>query len=88
MTRQIGLYSSRDPKQCPLEQREDLQAVLNAIESLSMLCRDIVVMRYLDGRPYEEISEAIGKSLHQTRALCYKSIVRLRSITSAATIGK
>jgi RNA polymerase sigma factor (sigma-70 family) len=63
-----------------LEQREDLQAVLDAIEKLSTVCRSIIVMRYLEGRPYQEISATVGKSLHQTRSLCYKSIVHLRTL--------
>jgi RNA polymerase sigma factor (sigma-70 family) len=71
-------------KPCRLEQREDLQAVLDAIQRLSTVCRDIVVMRYLEGRPYEEIAAAVGKTVHQTRALCYKSIVRLRAMTGDA----
>jgi RNA polymerase sigma factor (sigma-70 family) len=75
--------SNDEQRPCRLEQREELQAVLDAIQKLSAVCRDIVVMRYLEGRPYEEISASVGKSLHQTRALCYKSIVRLRALTNA-----
>jgi RNA polymerase sigma-70 factor (ECF subfamily) len=74
--------SNHEQKPCRLEQREELQAVLDAIQKLSTVCRDIVVMRYLEGRPYEEISATVGKSLHQTRALCYKSTVRLRALTT------
>jgi RNA polymerase sigma-70 factor (ECF subfamily) len=73
--------ANRQQKPCRLEQREELQAVLDAIQRLSTVCRDIVVMRYLEGRPYEEIAATVGKTLHQTRALCYKSIVRLRTMT-------
>lgn len=78
---EIEPASNHEQKPCRLEQREELHAVLDAIQRLSTVCRDIVVMRYLEGRPYEEIAAAVGKSLHQTRALCYKSIVRLRAIT-------
>lgn len=74
--------SNHEKQRCRLEQREELQAVLDAIQRLSAVCRDIVVMRYFEGRPYEEISATVGKSLHQTRALCYKSIVRLRALTN------
>jgi RNA polymerase sigma-70 factor (ECF subfamily) len=79
----MEFQSYGDSAVCRLEQREDLQAVLDAIEKLSTICRNIVVMRYLEGQPYEEISDTVGKSLHQTRALCYKSIIRLRTLTNA-----
>jgi RNA polymerase sigma factor (sigma-70 family) len=85
---QIEPASNHEPKPSQLELYEELQAVLNAIQQLSAVRRDIVVMRYLEGRPYEEISAVVGKSLHQTRALCYKSIVRLRAMTKGYTQTK
>ena len=60
--------SNHEQKPCRLEQREELQAVLDAIQQLSTVCRDIVVMRYLEGRSYDEISAIVGKTLHQTRS--------------------
>jgi RNA polymerase sigma factor (sigma-70 family) len=88
-TNAIGMefQSLGDSGVCQLEQREDLQIVLDAIEKLSTVCRDIIVMRYLEGRPYEEISAAVGKSIHQTRALCHKSIVRLRRLANATRLS-
>jgi RNA polymerase sigma factor (sigma-70 family) len=63
----------------PLEGREDLERVLDAIAQLPAASRDIVVLRYLESRPYEEIARTQGRSVHQTRALCHKAIVRLRA---------
>ena len=63
-----------------LEQREDLQSVLNAMEKLPEISRTIVVMRFLEGRSYDEIAATVGKTIHQTRALCYKSIGGLRRV--------
>jgi RNA polymerase sigma factor (sigma-70 family) len=63
----------------PLERREELERVLDAIAQLPAAARDIVVMRYLESRPYEEIARTLGRSVHQTRALCHKAIVRLRA---------
>lgn len=62
-----------------LERREDLERVLDAIAQLPAASRAIIVMRYLECRPYEEIAGAIGRSVHQTRALCHKAVVRLRA---------
>ncbi len=61
-----------------LEQREALKDLLDKMGKLSTTSRDIVVMRYLEEKSYEEIANLIGKTSHQVRALCYKAIVRLR----------
>ena len=61
-----------------LEQREDLRAVLDAMDRLSTASRDIVVMRYLEEQTYEEIAAIVGKTPHQARALCHKAIARLQ----------
>jgi len=63
-----------------LQSREDLQIVLDEIGRLPPLSRDIVVMRYLEGRSYDEIAASVGRSIHPTRALCHRAITRLRSI--------
>ncbi len=61
-----------------LEQREDLKAVLDDMDRLTTLSRDILVMRYLEEQTCEEIGMIIGKTPHQIRALCHKAIARMR----------
>jgi len=61
-----------------LEQREDLNIVLTAMDQLSTLSRDIIVMRYLEEHTYEQIAEFLGKTPHQSRALCSKAMEKLR----------
>jgi RNA polymerase sigma factor (sigma-70 family) len=60
-------------------ERQDLQQVLDAIERLPPMQRDVVVMRYLEDRPYDEIAAAMKKPKHQIRALCHKALSRLRA---------
>ncbi|MCA9234020.1 MAG: RNA polymerase sigma factor [Planctomycetales bacterium] len=66
------------PVACDLQDRQQLQWVLIAIDQLPRRQRDAVVMRYLEERPYEEIAAALGASVHHARAICYRGIVRLR----------
>ena len=37
-------------------------------------------MRYIQEESYEDIAAHIGKTPHQTRALCSKALIRLRDI--------
>jgi len=60
--------------------REELQRVLDAIGRLPGLNRDIVVMRYLEQQDYETIAAEFGKTSHQVRGLCHKTLSRLRSL--------
>jgi RNA polymerase sigma factor (sigma-70 family) len=64
-----------------LQSREELQLVLDEIGRLPPVSRDIVVMRYLESRSYDEIAASVGRSVHHTRALCHRAITRLRSIS-------
>lgn len=70
--------SNSDWEHSQLEQREDLKAVLDDMDRLTTISRDILVMRYLEEHTYEEIAKVIGKTPHQIRALCHKAIARMR----------
>jgi len=61
-----------------IEQREDFDVLLTAMAQLSTLSRDIIVMRYLEEQSYEEIANVLGKTPHQSRALCSKALEKLR----------
>jgi RNA polymerase sigma factor (sigma-70 family) len=70
-----------------LDEREDLQSVLDAIDRLPASLRTVVVMRYLENRSYDEIAALLGKPPHHVRAVCHKAIVRLRTLTRAQRIS-
>lgn len=65
-------------------QREELQRVLNAMGELRDFDRELLVMRYLEEQSYESIAVCFGKTAHQVRGLCHKSLRRLRAVLERA----
>jgi RNA polymerase sigma-70 factor (ECF subfamily) len=68
------------PVDLRLIQAEQLNQVLNAIEHLSGLTRECVVLRYMEQMDDNEIAERIHKNTQQVRGLCSKGIQRIRQI--------
>lgn len=61
-----------------LDNRDELEGVLDAMARLPNLQREIVVFHYLHHQSYEVIGGQLGKTAHQVRALCHKAVVQLR----------
>ncbi len=59
---------------------EELQETLNAIGRLKKASREALVMRYIQQESYDNIARQMGKTSHQVRAMCSRSIGRLRDI--------
>ena len=59
---------------------EELQETLNAIERLNKVSRQVVVLRYIEQKSYDDIAGELGKSSHHVRALCSRAMSRLRDI--------
>ncbi len=59
---------------------EELQETLNAIGRLKKASREALVMRYIQQKSYDDIARQMGKTSHQVRAMCSRSIGRLRDI--------
>jgi RNA polymerase sigma-70 factor (ECF subfamily) len=69
------------PRPSPIEQaarREELDRVMLAVERLPPADRDLVVLRFLYGSPYEELAGHFGSTPHGVRARCSKAVARLR----------
>jgi RNA polymerase sigma factor (sigma-70 family) len=67
----------------PLDQlidAEELEQVLDAIQQLSPLAQQVVVLRYLQHEEYAAIASQVGKTEHQVRAVCAKAIGQLRTL--------
>jgi len=67
----------------PLEQlidAEELEQVLDAMQQLSPLTRQALVLRYLQHQEYAEVAKHLGKTEHQVRGLCAKGIGELRDM--------
>lgn len=76
------LPSDEHPPLSKMVQDEQLQKVLNAIGWLTDLPRDAFIMRYIQQQPYNYIAAQLGKTPHQIRALCHKTLKYLKFILS------
>lgn len=61
-------------------QTEQLQQLLDATSKLNELARDVVVMHYIEQKPYEEIAERLGKKPQHLRSVASKAISKLRGL--------
>jgi RNA polymerase sigma factor (sigma-70 family) len=61
-------------------QTEELEQILNATSNLTDLARDVVVMRYIEQKSYEEIAQLLGKKPQYMRSLCSKAMARIRGL--------
>ena len=68
------------PPWSKLVEAEEIQLLLDHMESLADRDRTILIMRYFDEASYAEIGEALGQTTHQVRGLCHKAIRRLRAV--------
>ena len=59
---------------------EQMQETLNAVGRLKRVAREALVMRYIQQQSYDDIARQIGKTPHQVRAMCSRSIGRLRDM--------
>jgi RNA polymerase sigma factor (sigma-70 family) len=59
---------------------EELQRVLDATSQLGSLAREVVVMHYIEQKPYEEIGRLLGKKPQYLRSLSSKALARLRAL--------
>lgn len=59
---------------------EELAETLDAIERLNKVSRQVLVMRYIEQKSYDDIAGQLGKSSHHVRALCSRAMSRLRDI--------
>ena len=63
-----------------LIQSEQIQQILNAMEKLKTTSRQICVLHYIQQESYQDIARQLGKTPHQTRALCAKALTKLRKL--------
>ncbi len=66
-----------------LVDREELERVLAALEKLSQLSRNCLVLHYMEQLSYTEVAEQLNMTPHQVRAACHKGIGRLRKLLGA-----
>jgi len=57
-----------------LEHKEEYARVLRALDGMSELGRQVIVLHRLQGESYDAIGSQLGKTPHQVRAICSKAI--------------
>jgi RNA polymerase sigma-70 factor (ECF subfamily) len=63
-----------------LVDREELEQVLAALERLSALSRNCLVLHYVEQLSYFEVAEELNVTPHQVRAACHKGIRRIQRL--------
>ncbi len=61
-----------------LLREEQLQRVLEATAGLDELARSVVVMRFVEQEPYEQMALRLGRKEAYLRLLCSRALARLR----------
>jgi RNA polymerase sigma-70 factor, ECF subfamily len=75
-----------DPQASPYiqaEKKEEFRAVLAGLQELPEIDRSALLMRALDGMPYEEISRALGISLSSAKVKVHRARLALAGIRQA-----
>jgi RNA polymerase sigma factor (sigma-70 family) len=75
--KEVALDEAPEPVAFDVE-RSDLDGVLTALAQLSFNQRAALVMRELEGRSYQEISEVLGVSVSAVEALLFRARRRLQ----------
>jgi RNA polymerase sigma-70 factor (ECF subfamily) len=57
---------------------EQLAALLDSLDELSDLARECFVLRFIDGRSYDEIAQQLARTPHQIRGHCHAAVRQLR----------
>jgi RNA polymerase sigma-70 factor, ECF subfamily len=73
----------RDPQASPAvqaEQKQEFRAVLAGLQELPEIDRAALLMRALDGMPYEEIARALGISLASAKVKVHRARLALVGI--------
>ncbi len=63
-----------------LTRAEELTQVLDTMDRLSDLAREVVVMHYIEQESYQEIAKRLGKKPQHIRSVSAKALARLREL--------
>jgi RNA polymerase sigma-70 factor, ECF subfamily len=86
-TRQVALDEElRDPRAGPYvqaEQKEKLHSVMTELQRLPEASRSALLMRAVDGMPYEEIAKVLGISLAAVKVKIHRARLSLAGLRDA-----
>jgi RNA polymerase sigma-70 factor, ECF subfamily len=69
-----------------LVENEQIQKVYEAMDRLNKIQRQVFVLRYIQQFSFERIAEETGKTPHHVRALCSRTMTKVRGICSKAML--
>ncbi len=67
-----------------LEHKEQYARVLRALDGMSELSRQVIILHRLQGESYDAIASQLGKTPHQVRAICSKAIGQIRDLLDSS----
>jgi RNA polymerase sigma-70 factor (ECF subfamily) len=78
-----NMPDTRVSAQTQMEQTAEMRAVLAALQQLPEIDRTVLLMRALDGIPYEEIAETLGIPLVTAKVKVHRARVKLMQTRQA-----
>jgi len=78
-----NMPDTRVSAQTQLEQTAEVRAVLAALQQLPEIDRSVLLMRALDGMPYEEIAETLGIPLVTAKVKAHRARLKLMQTRQA-----
>ncbi|HKW32798.1 MAG TPA: sigma-70 family RNA polymerase sigma factor [Candidatus Acidoferrum sp.] len=78
-----NMPDTRISAQVHMEQTAEVRAVLAALQQLPEMDRTLLLMRALDGMPYEEIAETLGIEVAAAKVRVHRARLKLMQTTQA-----
>ena len=78
-----NMPDTRISPQTQVEQSAEVRAVLGALQQLPEMDRTVLLMRALDGMPYEEIAETLGISVVAAKVKVHRARLKLMQARQA-----
>jgi len=77
----ISEIASKEDISQKIDDKLDVEKVAKAIKQLPDDYREIIILRFVDGLSFNEISHSTGKSLGSCRMLAHRGIKKIKEIT-------
>jgi len=71
-----------------LEQAEDIDRILDAVESLSELERQVFVLRFVQQESHERIGQMLQRTPHQSRGICDAAVKHIRKVIDERQVSR
>jgi len=68
------------PLDMKLDQKIEIFRISTAIKKLKDVEQDIIIMRFVDDLPHEEVARAVGKSVSATKLIQHRAIKKIKEL--------